>query len=53
MAAGDITILGPYDIGDNTAIDTALTGQVVVADLLVPFVSANGQQVSFAIVKAA
>jgi hypothetical protein len=51
MAAGDITILGPYSVGDNTAIDTALTGAVVVADLITSWVS--NKQVWFAIVKAA
>jgi len=51
MAAGDITVLGPYAVGDNTAIDTALTGQVVVADDIVSWVS--DRQVWFAIVKAA
>jgi hypothetical protein len=51
MAAGDITILGPYNVGDSTEIDTGLSGQVLVADLLVSYVSGN--QVWFAIVKAA
>jgi len=51
MAAGDITVLGPYAVGDKTAIDTALTGQVVVADDIVAWVS--DKQVFFAIVKAA
>lgn len=53
MAAGDITVRGPYAVGDSSAIDTGLTGQVVVADSLVPIVHANGLQVSFVIVKAA
>ena len=52
MAAGDITVLGPYDVGDTSAIDTALTGAVVVADDVVVWTGANGQQVYFAIVKA-
>lgn len=51
MAAGDVTILGPYNVGDNSGIDTALTGQVLVADLLVSWTALN--QVWFAIVKAA
>ena len=51
MAAGDITILGPYNVGDTTTIDTGLTGQVVVADLIVSW-TAN-KQVWFAVVKAA
>ena len=51
MAAGDITVLGPYAVGDTTAIDTALTGQVVVADDFTSWVSER--QVFFAIVKAA
>ncbi len=51
MAAGDITVLGPYDVGDETGIDTALTGQVVVADNITSYVS--DRQVWFAIVKAA
>lgn len=51
MAAGDITILGPFAVGDNSAIDTALTGQVVVADDITSWVS--DRQVWFAIVKAA
>ena len=51
MAAGDITVLGPYDVGDETGIDTALTGQVVVADDFTSYV-ADGQ-VWFVIVKAA
>jgi hypothetical protein len=53
MAAGDITVLGPYRVGDNSAIDTALTGAVVVADQIVAWTGSNGQQVYFAIVKAA
>lgn len=53
MAAGDITILGPFAVGDTTAIDTALTGAVVVADNFTSWTSANGLQVYFAIVKAA
>lgn len=51
MAAGDITILGPYAVGDDSAIDTALTGAVVVADDFTSWVS--DRQVWFAIVKAA
>ena len=51
MGAGDITIIGPNTVGDNTAIDTALTGQVVVADLITSWTANN--QVWFAIVKAA
>ena len=51
MAAGDITVLGPYNVGDTSAIDTALTGQVVVADDITSYVAKN--QVWFVIVKAA
>jgi len=51
MGAGDITILGGYDVDDSTAIDTALTGAVVVADIFTSWVHNN--QVYFAIVKAA
>jgi len=51
MAAGDITMLGPFDVDDATAIDTALTGAVVVADDFTSWVYQN--QVYFAIVKAA
>ena len=51
MAAGDITVLGPYNVADKSAIDTALTGQVVVADDIVCW--AVGNSVWFAIVKAA
>ena len=51
MAAGDITVLGPYDCDDKSAIDTALTGQVVVEDDIVSYVSE--MQVWFVIVKAA
>lgn len=51
MAAGDITVLGPYAVGDNTAIDTALSGAVVVADKIVTYVCEK--QVWFVIVKAA
>lgn len=51
MGAGDITILGPYLKGDKAAIDTGLTGQVVVADDIVSWT--DGQSVYFAIVKAA
>ena len=51
MAAGDITVLGPYAVGANSAIDTALTGQVVVADSITSYVS--DRQVWFVIVKAA
>jgi len=52
MAAGDITVLGPYVATDKTSIDTALTGQVVVADSIVA-VPCAGNQVMFVIVKAA
>ena len=51
MAAGDITVLGPYNCDDKSGIDTVLTGQVVVADEIVSWVAGN--QVWFAIVKAA
>ena len=51
MAAGDITVLGPYNCDDKTAIDTALTGQVIVADDITNYVSEH--QVWFVIVKAA
>jgi hypothetical protein len=51
MAAGDITIRGPYNVGDSSAIDIGLTGQVVVADKIVSWTA--GSQVWFAIVKAA
>lgn len=51
MAAGDITVLGPYSVGDTSAIDTALTGAVVVADDITSWTWAG--QVWFAIVKAA
>lgn len=51
MAAGDITILGPYTVGDSTTIDTALSGAVVVADIFTSW--SYGGQVWFAIVKAA
>lgn len=51
MAAGDITILGPFTVGDSTAIDTALTGAVVVADDFTSW--SDSGQVWFAIVKAA
>ena len=51
MAAGDITILGPFDVDDSAAIDTALSGAVVVADDFTSWVHAN--KVHFAIVKAA
>ena len=52
MAAGDITVLGPYRISGGQW-DAGLTGAVVVADLIAPVVSANGNQVHFVIVKAA
>ena len=51
MAAGDITMLGGFDVDDAATIDTNLTGAVVVADLIVSWVYNN--QVYFAIVKAA
>jgi hypothetical protein len=51
MAAGDVIVLGPYNVGDETGIDTALSGQVVVADKIVSYVS--DRQVWFVIVKAA
>ena len=51
MAAGDITVLGPYYCDDKTAIDTALTSAVVVADDVITWTYLN--QVWFAIVKAA
>ena len=50
MGAGDITILGPYLIGDKTAIDAALTGQAVVADDILCW--HDMQYVYFGIVKA-
>lgn len=51
MAAGDITVLGGYDVDDATSIDAALLGAVVVADTFTSWVYNN--QVYFAIVKAA
>jgi len=44
-------VLGPYAVGDKTAIDTAVTGQAVVADDITSWVS--DRQVWFLIVKAA
>lgn len=52
MAAGDVNIFGPYSISAGQW-DAGLTGNVVVADLLVPVYSANGLQVHFVVVKAA
>lgn len=52
MAAGDITVLGPYGIS-AAQWDAGLTGAVVVADIFTSVVSADGQQVHFVIVKAA
>jgi hypothetical protein len=52
MAAGDVNVLGPYTPADKTGIDTALTGQVLVADLMVPYYDVDGR-VYFVIVKAA
>ena len=51
MAAGDITVLGPYNCHEKSTIDAALTGAVVVADKIVSYVSEK--QVWFVIVKAA
>jgi len=51
MAAGDITVLGPFVATDRTAIDTALTGAVVVADDIVSW-PCGSNQVMFAIIKA-
>ncbi len=51
MGAGDITVLGPFTVGDKTTIDTALTGAVIVTDLITSWTALN--QVWFAIVKAA
>lgn len=51
MAAGDVNVIGPLVPSDTAAIDTALTGQVLVADLLVPYWY-NGS-LYFVIVKAA
>jgi hypothetical protein len=52
MGAGDITVLGPYVATDRASIDTALTGQVVVADKIVAY-PCGSNQVMFVIVKAA
>ena len=51
MGAGDITMLGPFDVDDATTIDTALTGAVLAADQFTSWTYNN--QVYFAIVKAA
>lgn len=51
MAAGDITVLGPYGVHEKTTIDTALTGAVVVADSICSYTW--DKQVWFVIVKAA
>lgn len=51
MAAGDITVSAGMNVGDTAAIDTWLTGKVVVADKIVAYTAGN--QVFFAIVKAA
>ena len=37
--AGEVTVFGPYAVGDDAAIVTALSGSVVVADDLVSHVS--------------
>lgn len=52
MAAGDVNILGPYGISGGQW-DAGLTGAAVVADTVIPVVSANGLQVHFVIIKAA
>lgn len=51
MAAGDIVVIGPLVAGDTAAIDTALSGQVVVADKITSHVHKG--MVYFTIVKAA
>ncbi len=51
MGAGDITVLGPFNVDDTAGIDTALTGAVIVADDFTSWTAGN--QVWFAIVKAA
>ena len=51
MGAGDITILGPFNVDDAATIDAALTGAVVVADIFTSWTYNN--KVYFAIVKAA
>lgn len=52
MAAGDVTVLGPYVATDKAAIDAALTGAAVVADDIVAW-PCGANQVMFAIIKAA
>ena len=51
MGAGDCTVLGPYAVGANSTISTAISGAALVADDIVSWVS--DRQVWFAIVKAA
>jgi len=51
MAAGDIENFGPFNVGDATAIDAGLLGNVVVADDITAYVASG--QVFFTVVKAA
>ena len=53
MGAGDIVVTTPRGVDDDTNIIADLSGAAVVADKIVSVPSANGQQVSFVIVKAA
>ena len=48
MAAGDVEVLGPFELSE---IDAGLTGNVVVADTLIPL--KMGQKFAFVVIKAA
>ena len=52
MAAGDITVLGPYKATDRTAIDTALDAVVGATDDVVSW-SCGANQVMFMVIERA
>ena len=52
MAAGDITVLGPYKATDRTAIDTALDAVVGATDDVVSWPS-GVNQVMFMVIERA
>lgn len=51
MGAGEFDVYGPFGVGADSAIKTALSGSVLVADDIVSWVS--DRQVWFGAVKAA
>jgi len=50
MAAGDVSVLGPFVATDDTSIDTALTAVANSGNVLITSWSSGTNQVMFAVI---